>query len=258
MIPAHRWVSSAPDYNIVQPYEVLEFFRDMVATQGFNLETAGTLFGGSQFWALARVAEAQLAGWDKVGGFVLINTSADGSKSTEVRDTTVRVVCNNTLSMALAAASKKRVTINHKQRFNAPAVQKQLGISLENFHSFIEAANMLTAVKVSSAAAEKFTLELLRGASVKTADEDAPDPEDAKQRRPRGLDTILSLFAGEGAGACNPGSFETAWGLVNAVTEYVDYHSTAKSESHRLQRAMWGSGDVLKTMALEKALAELV
>ncbi len=72
-------------------------------------------------------------------------------------------------------------------------------------------------------------------------------------RRPRGADMILDLFLGSGMGSDQKGRAGTAWGLVNAVTEYVDHHATAKTDSHRLDRAFWGSGDELKTEALQLA-----
>lgn len=267
----------SPDYNIVQPYEVLEFFRDLVADRGFKLETAGTLFGGSQFWALAKVTEAVLSGWDKVGGYVLINTSADGTKATSVRDTTVCVVCNNTLSMAVNAKSKKVVNVSHRNNFDPKKVQEQMGLTADNFSTFIEAANKLTTVKVTDAASEDFVLRLLRGASkdatlaaqvteasVATGDTLTQllagpyiPKDDAQQRRPRGADTILALFNGAGMGSTEVGRQGTAWGLVNAVTEYVDHWSTAKTDSHRLSRAMFGDGDSIKTLALAAALEQL-
>lgn len=252
----------SPDYNIVQPYEVLEFFRNLTDTAGFQLETAGTLFGGSQFWATAKVAEAKVSGWDKIGGYVLINTSADGSRKTTVRDTTTCVVCANTLAMALDGASKKVVTVSHRENFDAERVQRAMGLSEEHFTAFIEAANTLTKVKVGEAAAEQFVLQLLRSSASKAQavgdDEDDDSMEVESSRKPRGMDLILGLFDGAGLGATQKGRAGTAWGLVNAVTEYVDHHATAKSLSHRLQRAWMGTGDQLKTAALEKALFELV
>ncbi len=46
-----------------------------------------------------------------------------------------------------------------------------------------------------------------------------------------------------------------AWGVVNAVTEFVDHHARASTDSHRLASAWFGRGDNLKTVAFEKALA---
>lgn len=235
----------APTYVIVQPSEMLEFFRDLVAGNGYQLETAGTLFGGTRFWALAKVTQARINTWDEVGGYVLISSTADGSRATEVRETTVRVVCNNTLSMALGATSKGKISINHRTLFDHDSIKDRLGLSRDNFENFMEAANSLSKVKVSMAAAVDFTDSLLR----KVTNIDS----EVTARIPRGLETILDLFNGAGKGSDLKGAAGTAWGLVNAVTEYVDHYATAKSVDHRMDRAFWGTGDILKTRAFELA-----
>ena len=54
-------------YQVVQPREVLEFYRDLVEVGGFELETTGVLKEGKKLWALARTGqEAMLKGGDKV------------------------------------------------------------------------------------------------------------------------------------------------------------------------------------------------
>jgi len=73
----------SPDYEIVQPAQVLEFFRDLVAQHGMTLESAGTLFGGRRFFALAKLGEQTIVGADNVGGYLLLCTSADGTMATE-------------------------------------------------------------------------------------------------------------------------------------------------------------------------------
>lgn len=241
----------SPAYNIVQPFEILEFFRDLVEGQGFQLETAGTMFGGRRYWALAKMTESLIAGWDRIGGYMLLTTSADGTFASEARETTVRVVCNNTLSMAVAQIpGKHHVRINHRNAFDSKAIQSQLGLGVEHFAAFTEIANMLTKAKVSEAAAEDFVLKLLRPSAASLDEEDEAQEQG---RNPRGYETILSLFEGAGKGSERKGSAGTAWGLVNAVTEYVDHHATAKSIDHRLQRAWWGSGDALKVAAIDQA-----
>ena len=106
------------DYKVVQPGEVLEFFRDLTQASGYTLNTAGTLFDGKRFWALAKVGEdAAVVGEDMVGGYLLLSTSCDGAMATTAKFTTIRVVCNNTLSMALRAKDRKTVTISHRTKF---------------------------------------------------------------------------------------------------------------------------------------------
>jgi phage/plasmid-like protein (TIGR03299 family) len=125
-------------FQIVQPRAVLEFFRDLTAGNGFELETAGTLYGGRRFWAMASIGKAaQIAGVDRVGGYLLLSTGADGTLATSARFTTVRVVCNNTLTMALRKDGRNNTgvaSVNHRSGFDADAVKNQLGITRSNMH----------------------------------------------------------------------------------------------------------------------------
>jgi len=262
------------DYQIVQPSEVLEFFRDISDQGAAQLHTAGTMFGGRRFWALAKIAEGAVARWDKIGGFLLMATSADGTVATTVMPTTVRVVCNNTLTMALGGNPARAVRVSHRQRFDSRAVKEVLKLAPEMFESTLEAANLLASRKVSDAEARDFVQLLLAGGQAAAAADQvaasegdgtlasllaAPyvpklDTSDERKRAHPGEDVILSLFSGNGRGSNLPGSSGTAWGLVNAVTEYVDHGARAKSTDHRLDRAWFGTGAELKSDALTEAL----
>ena len=75
------------DYQVVQPAEVLEFYRDLVAQRHYTLETAGALDGGRKVWALARTGMvANIAGnaADQLGAYVLLATSCDKTLATTV------------------------------------------------------------------------------------------------------------------------------------------------------------------------------
>lgn len=254
----------SPDYEIVQPAQVLEFFRDLVAQHGMTLESAGTLFGGRRFFALAKLGEQTIVGADKVGGYLLLCTSADGTMATEARQTTVRVVCNNTLRLARSEAggAVAPVKLNHRQAFCDKRIKDQLGLSRDNFARGIAHAQELARIKVSNLAAADFVRRLLRpseaakdAASVAAAAiAQAAAATPAKpQRAPRGEAAILELFASSAMGGTLAGAEGTAWGLVNAVTEYVDHHATARSADHRRSSAWFGDGDALKLRALELA-----
>lgn len=265
------------DYEVVQPYEMIEFFRDLSGEMGFKLETAGALFGGKRYWALAKIDEVKIAGWDKLVGYLMLSSSADGSRATEGRHCATRVVCNNTMSMALAETDKKVYRTNHRQSFKPDVMKARLGLAADNFSKYVETVNALTKIKVSDAAADAFILKLLRPSKnvIDAVNAQSPDDsfdsllkrpvgqatvvgsmldDEANVRRPRGADNILALFLGAGRGSELTGSAGTAWGLVNAVTEYVDHWSTSKSDDHRFDRAMFGTGDQLKTDAFSTAL----
>jgi hypothetical protein len=80
----------SPRYKVVQPSEVLEFYRDLVSAGGFELETAGVLKGGRKLWALAKTGqEALLKGGDRVKAYLLLATSCDGTLCTTAQFTSV-------------------------------------------------------------------------------------------------------------------------------------------------------------------------
>ncbi|GEQ77475.1 hypothetical protein CTTA_4480 [Comamonas testosteroni] len=109
-------------YQVVQPREVLEFYRDLTEVAGYELETAGVLKAGRKFWALARTGKsAVLKGKDVVNGYLLLATSCDGTLATVAMPTTVRVVCNNTLTIALRDGVGA-VKVPHSTAFDAQAV----------------------------------------------------------------------------------------------------------------------------------------
>jgi phage/plasmid-like protein (TIGR03299 family) len=234
-------------YQVVQPRAVLEFYRDLTEVSGYELETAGVLKEGRKFWALAKIGkEAKLKGTDLVKGYLLLATSCDGTLATTATPTTIRVVCNNTLTIALNGATSA-VKVPHSTVFDAQAVKKQLGIAVGQWDSFMYRMKTLTERKVKTHEAMNYFLKVLC-----QADHHA----DAAQglTNERALKRVQSLYEGAGKGAELASSQGTAWGLLNAVTEFVDHEKRARSQDHRLESAWFGPGAVLKQRALDKAL----
>lgn len=268
-------------YKVVQPAHTLQFFRDLIEDAGFKLTSAGTMFGGRKFWAQAAVGDNfEIGAGDKVQGYLLLATSADGSSGTEGKFVATRVVCNNTLTAAMGERGKHgTVKMSHRSTFNPNTMKDRLGIARDSFVTMAEQMRALASVKVSQADAADFVRKLLRpeevtkvvaNAAARIAETEgaqdfqslltrgaAPriDVQDDKRRAPRGEADILRLFAGDARGSNLPGVRGTAWGLLNAVTEYVDHHATAKSASHRANSAWFNGGDDLKSDAFAQLLA---
>src|SRR3970282_1398934 len=120
-------------YQVVQPRQVLEFYRDLIQTVGFRMHTAGVLFGGCKVWALADIGQRIDVGHgDELNGFLLLATSFDGSLATTAQFTTVRVVCNNTLTASVRRGeldTEPGIRIPHNTRFDADRVKADLGLA---------------------------------------------------------------------------------------------------------------------------------
>ncbi|KQQ56701.1 hypothetical protein ASF66_20690 [Pseudomonas sp. Leaf129] len=235
-------------YQVVQPNEVLEFYRDLTEVSGYELETAGVLKGGRKFWALARTGQSvALKGGDEVGGYLLLATSCDGTLATTATPTTVRVVCNNTLALSLNGAISA-IKVPHNTRFNPDLVKKQLGVAVSRWDEFMYEMRMLAERKVSSKEAERFFNQVL---SVTSTDATAS----ARQTNRHAISKAHSLYDGRGKGAELASANGTAWGLLNAVTEFVDHEKRARSADYRIDSAWFGQGAMLKQRALHSALS---
>ncbi|WP_137009952.1 DUF932 domain-containing protein [Aquitalea aquatilis] len=236
----------SPRYKVVQPSEVLEFYRDLVSAGGFELETAGVLKGGRKLWALAKTGqEALLKGGDRVKAYLLLATSCDGTLCTTAQFTSVRVVCNNTLQMAVKDRTGA-VKVPHSTVFDPQSVKEALGLGLSAWDRFIGNIKQLSQRTVSSEEACQFFREVLDEPLVEGT-------EDAVTSK--ALQQVSALYSGGGMGSLLAGTKGTAWGLVNAMTEYVDHRRRARSQDYRLDSAWFGQGAQLKGKALEHALA---
>lgn len=239
-------------YKIVQPAEVLEFFRDVVSVGGMTLETAGSLDDGKKVWAMAKTGETfAIKGQDRVEGYLLLSTSFDGSMATRAQFTSVRVVCNNTLSIA-TADTKGAIIIPHSAQFDARGVKIDLGILDGAFNAFEDKANALADRKLTNDEA----MALLASIMIPGFDPKAAKAEETavSTKRTNQIMTVFDLYQRAGRGANFKSAEGTAWGLVNAVTEYVD-HQSGRSVNNRFRSAQFGAGATMKTDAFTKALA---
>lgn len=227
-------------YKVVQPGDVLEFFRELVQVGGLDLSAAGTIYGGKRFWATAKLGSMALSNRDEVGGYLLLSTSADGSLATEARRTTVRVVCKNTLAMAISEAPEA-VKITHRSAFDSVAVQDFMGLNAVAWNAFRQAAEDLANRAIHEEEAGDVVAKLFGGGDL--------------VRKQAGYSKVMALFNGAGMGARMDGVFGTRWGLLNAVTEYADHHIRAHSDENRFVSAQWGQGAKLKREAFQTLMA---
>lgn len=98
-------------YKIVQNHEAFAF-TDSLLGEGVRYETAGSLQNGKKVWMLARLPENYIISGDRVNPYLVFSNSHDGSGSIKVAMTPVRVVCQNTLNLALNDAKRIWTTIH--------------------------------------------------------------------------------------------------------------------------------------------------
>jgi phage/plasmid-like protein (TIGR03299 family) len=237
-------------FEVVQPAEVLEFFRDLTELGRFKMETAGVLFDGKKIWALARHAgELKLAGNDVIKPYLLLATGMDGTLATNAQFTTVRVVCNNTLQMSLRQDAKTGIRVTHRTRFNEARVKKALGLVDDMFDQFSETATRLAEKKVTSQAVVEDYM-----ARVFNTEYEYLEPDDKREyiESPNirlALETQANFIGQQTASADG-----TAWGLVNGVTAFLDHVRNTRTVDARLNKTWFGDGVDIKQRAVNLAL----
>lgn len=233
-------------FQVVQPGEILEFYRDLTEIGGFQLETAGVLREGRKVWALARTGQStQLKGKDRVDGYLLLATACDGTLATTAQFTSVRVVCNNTLQIAVGDR-QGAIKVPHRSHFDPDAIKRQLGITVAAWDGFVAHMKALVEIPVDPDSVEG----LLRRVLTYPAQMGKPPVVNEQAVR-----AARALYDGAGRGAGLASSRGTAWGLLNCVTEYVDHHRRARTDDHRRDAAWFGQGAHLKQRTWDAMVA---
>lgn len=259
-------------YQEVQPIEILEFYRDLTEQSGFELETAGVLKGGKKFWALAKTGQSTaLKGKDVSNGYILLATACDGTLATTAQFTSIRVVCNNTLAIALKGQSSSAgvVKVPHSTKFDADKVKQQLGISVRAWEEHMYEMKQLSQRKVTQQDAAAYFDAVFNNTNLSIADQDesiiqyyrnvAQNPQihpnkDKAEPNGRAMSKVMEMFNGQGRGANLSSAKDTAYGLLCSMTEFIDHERRAMSTDHRLDSAWFGAGANIKQRSLEQAL----
>ena len=233
------------DWNPVQNHDAFEFFSEYVMAGDMEMNTAGSLKGGKNVFALAKVKESfSILGEDQVDSYLLFSNPHEYGKAIDVRFTPIRVVCNNTLTFSLQSASKNAVKMNHRSIFNPDLVKQQMGIASEKFAQYKEMAEFLSSKRFSVEALMNYYNDVFphtysKGKEVKVV-------EDLTKNAKAALD-VLHTQPGANFGE---GSW---WQAFNSVT-YVTDHLQGRNAENRLHSQWFGQNQLRKVKAAEQAV----
>ena len=211
--------------------EDLFSFGDNLLDGGGRWETAGSIKGGRQVFgsiALNNSITLDPNGIaDKIDNYLLINTSHDGSVAIQASITPVRVVCANTLNLALTAfkgkkASKQSFKIRHTQTADGRIAQARQALGLANAYidEFSVIANEMISKEITKAQFDKI-VELAYPAPEK-------DSKGSFKKHDGKVDLLNAIYVGD----YNNTISGTAWGAYNALTERLDWYRSARGGSN--------------------------
>jgi len=226
-------------YNVVQNEELFDF-GDAMLDGGAQWESAGSIKNGKVvFGSLVVPREFILdpkGANDKTVSYLLVHTSHDGSTAVQANITPVRVVCQNTLNMAVKG-SKQSFKIRHTATVGGriDEARRVLGLTFDHMDKFEEMARQMFETEITKAQFDKLVADIY------------PEPEDdsakvAKTRWNEKNDLIQYLYT---EGQTNANITGTAWGALNAMTEYLDYFRTGRKGGESIVAAASGFDPVV-------------
>lgn len=197
-------------YKVVQNSEAFDF-TDTLIGEGVTYETAGSLKNGKTIWLLAKMPERNILD-DKFDPYICFTNSHDGTGAIRVVSTPIRVVCNNTLNLALNTATRSWST-RHMGDMNSKLQEAKHTLQLAN--DYLDAL----ADEADRLANEKFSNEEV----LAVLDEMFPvNPEMSNRQRNNAeivKDGIIAcMYAPDLVKFLN-----TKWGFLNAVSDYVGH-----------------------------------
>ena len=235
-------------YEILQNKDAFRPFDEALKEFGYDYETAGAIQEGRRIWVLAKNGKATV-GNDEVDKYMLLVNSHDGSTPVIIKPTPIRVVCNNTMNIAL----RKSDSISIRHTTNMANKMDEVVGALKNaegeFDKAFEHMNKMVELK-------KFDI-------VKYFESIAPKLKNRRgeyveltmggRKRPDNNQKVFdSLMWNYENGMGNDGC--SLWDAYNAVTEYVDHQKYA-DHGQWVHRTQFGQGNKMKVAAYKEAVS---
>jgi phage/plasmid-like protein (TIGR03299 family) len=239
--------TATDQYQPHQPREVLDWAQRYVDMDSrFKIDVAGSLKDGRIIWVTATFDAGNL----KIGGSqhiirLLMSTTFDASGSTINKLTDTRVVCNNTLDVALAGDKRAVVKSRHNSKFNADRVSRELEGMAQSVDRYKAFGDQMAETRMAKETVSKYFKRLL----------DIPFDAKADDVSTRKMNQFADLNRAYRATVAEGTQPETAWSALNAVTRYVDHDRStrggASPEESRFTSAQFGAGASMKAQAVE-------
>ena len=212
-------------YKVVQNIDAFKFTDDLIGGE-VCYETAGSLRGGKQIWLLAKMPQRKIAG-DEIEPFLCFTNAHDGSSGVRVCMTPIRVVCNNTLNVALATA-KRTWSMRHTE-----SIHERLSEARDClFHAedYMDELNQYANMAINKPLRDNQIKEILNNLF--------PVTEKTTEREKATVDKIKDEFM-----ICyfapDIEKFRgTAWGAINAISDLIT-HNMPHRNTKNYQENNW-------------------
>ena len=235
-------------YKPTQNKDAFDFFDKFVKECQMKMHTAGSLCGGQYVWALAKDERvARIAANDTIDSYILLMSPHKLGRSLIAQHTTVRVVCQNTLNLAMSQG-KAAFRMSHTRNFDATAkaeAAEVLGLIRDGMKQFTEHGKFLAGKKASLLDVKQFF-----GTAFNLDDKEI---EQDNNRVGGLMGKLVAAYAGGAPGSALASAKDTWWGALNAVTYVLD-HKTGADKDRNVRDNWLGARGEIKRSALTLAL----
>lgn len=230
------------NYVPIQNKEVKELADAIIGEGQAVYNAAGSLYNGKKVFFVLQMAPGYLEGHDQIDKYLLVCSSHDGSMSLQIRFTPVRVVCANTLAVALKGFAASSYTVRHVGNWKEKVAEAREALNLSGcyFRYMEQQFNKMIMEEYTKDKMAELTKQLL------PAELDDQGDELISSSLSDRRDTLINLYD-SAIGVEN--YKDTRWAAFNAVTEFADHHSNFRTDSSRMESVLWGNAASMKNKA---------
>jgi phage/plasmid-like protein (TIGR03299 family) len=232
-------------YQIVQNNEAFAFTDALITEGEVRYETAGSLKEGRQIWMAARLNREYNILGDKVDPYLVFTNSHDGSGAIKILMTPIRVVCANTLNLAMRQASRSWSS-KHIGDMSAKMheAQRTLGLASTYMDKLDEEANSLVDIRLTSNTMKELLSEIFP-TSLKDSDRKVRNIMEKREGLLKSMKADdLKQFQG------------TGWQVINGVTDFLQHSvSSRTSKENKFTNIVEGDEILDKTYQLLRKIA---
>jgi phage/plasmid-like protein (TIGR03299 family) len=239
-------------YQIVQNRDAFGFFDSIIDKGEAIFETAGALGNGERIFITAKLPEDMLVRGERIEKYILLTNSHDGSTTIVAGFTSVRVLCQNTLTAALKNLDNK-VSISHTASAESrlKEASRVMGIASKYMNEVNTTFDSMSTRKLSDLEMKYFIETVMKNG----AKEDKSDKE-ASTRMKNLVDQVYS-FAITHPTQTTEAAYRTLWGAYNGISGYYNFLKDYKSADQKMKDMNYGYANDKISKAFDQAVIML-
>ena len=236
-------------YQVLQNKEAFNFFEPFLENDMATLETAGSLFNGKKVFVLAKIKSdnMEIDKNDEVEKYILLSNAHDGTQALRIGFVPIRVVCNNTLSMAINNDNSKLIRLTHKGNIvqTLSELRETMDLVNKQFLATEEQFKELTKKNINKNDLQNYVNQVFSVKKLENVIKDYEEKEKIETGRKRLLARVEEIFDLE--------PVHNAWTMYNSVNYYLN-HERGKVLENRYDSMWFGYSKRIDNKALQIAL----